>query len=54
MTSLLYVANFCANKVADRWRVYMAYQVCRKYKAPVQRNHNIQALATVRLGDLPA
>src|SRR6266446_3446814 len=54
MTSLFHVANFCAYKVADRRCVYVAYQVCRKYKAPVQRNHNIQALAAARSGDLPA
>jgi hypothetical protein len=54
MTSLFHVANLGAYKVADRRRIYVAYQVCREYKAPVQRNHNIQALATVRPGDLPA
>jgi hypothetical protein len=54
MTSLFHVANLGAYKVTDRRRIYVAYQVCREYKTPVQRNHNIQALAAVRPGDLPA
>jgi hypothetical protein len=49
VTSLLHVANILPQKMANGWRVDVAYQIRPKYKAPIQGNHYIQPLAIARL-----
>jgi hypothetical protein len=41
MPFLLDVSNIFADKVANRWRVNLPYQVRSKYKASVQRDHYV-------------
>jgi hypothetical protein len=51
---MLDVTYVLANKVADRRSIDMSYQVRRKYKPSVQRDHYIQPPAIARSRDLPA
>jgi hypothetical protein len=47
-TFLLHVANVLADKMANRWRIDLPYQVCPKYKPAIQRNHHIQPFSRGR------
>jgi hypothetical protein len=54
VSSLLHVANVLANKMTNRRRFNMPYQVCPENKSSIQRDHHIQAFAGARSRNLPA
>src|SRR5260370_23826880 len=54
MTSVIHVANIRANKVANRRRINLAYEIRPEYKPPIHRDHYIQTLATRGPRTLPS
>jgi hypothetical protein len=53
VASLLNVTHVLADKVANRRRVDMPYQVRSEYEPAIQRNHYIQPLAVAHSRNLP-